>query len=107
VSRKVARQKARVEELTDELAIGAAMRLRCDSAEIHPVVKAVVDYLVKEYPAQDLYIPAGFAPEQYPVERIKSDLAAGKSIRFVCKKYRTSRKTLYRILDVAKTVGPS
>lgn len=103
MTRKVSRQKARVEQLAEELAIGAAMQLRCDSSEIHQVVKAVVDYLVKEYPAQDLYIPAGFTSDQYPVERIKADLASGKSIRFVCKKYRISRKTLYPLLDVPRS----
>lgn len=98
MSRKVPRRKARVEELTEELAIGAAMQLRCDSREIHDVVKAVVDYLVKEYPAQDLYIPAGFNFQQYPVEKIEVDLRAGRSVRWVCKKYRMSRQTLYRVL---------
>ena len=102
VTRKVHRRKARVEELTEELAIGAAMQLRCESTDIHQVVQAVVDYLVKEYPAQDLYIPAGFTADQYPVEKIRGDLAAGKSIRWVCKKYRISRKTLYPLLDVQR-----
>jgi Mor family transcriptional regulator len=99
VTRRTPRQKARVDQLAEELAIGAAMQLRCDSSEIHDVVKAVVDYLVKEYPAQDLYIPAGFTADHYPVDRIRTDLAAGKSIRWVCKKYRISRKTLYPLLD--------
>lgn len=101
MTRKVPRRKARVEELTEELAIGAAMQLRCDSREIHDVVKAVVDYLVKEYPAQDLYIPAGFSFQQYPVERIKTDLATGRSVRWVCQRYRMSHKTLYRVLSEA------
>jgi hypothetical protein len=99
VSRKVARQKARVEELTDELAIGAAMRLRCDSAEIHPVVKAVVDYLVKEYPAQDLYIPADLKPGAYPVDAIRAAVKSGKSIRSVCRQFRIDRRTVYRLMD--------
>lgn len=98
VNRKVHRRKARVEELTEELAIGAAMQLRCESTDIHQVVQAVVDYLVKEYPAQDLYIPAGFSAEQYPIERIKADIQAGRSIRWICRKYRLGRKTLYRLL---------
>ena len=103
MSRKVARQKARVEDLTDELAIGAAMQLRCDSAEIHDVVKAVVEYLVKEYPAQDLYIPADLKPGAYPVEAIRAAVKSGSSIRSICRKFRIDRRTVYRLMDESGT----
>jgi hypothetical protein len=42
VSRNTHRARARLRELADELAIGAAMRLRTDADEIRPVIDAVV-----------------------------------------------------------------
>lgn len=101
MTRKTLRRKARIDELTDELCIGAAIRLRCDSDDIHGVVSAVVAYLVEEYPAQDLYIPANLATCTYPLAEIRSAMAAGESVRSLCRRYRISRKTLYRMLDAA------
>lgn len=98
VTRHTARRKARIDELADELAIGAAMRLRRNSDDIHDVVRAVVDYLIEEYPSQDLYIPSSVT---YPVLEIREAMAAGKSVRYVCRTYRISRVTLYRLLDNA------
>jgi hypothetical protein len=98
VTRKVARRKARIDELTEELSIGAAMRLRCKSDDIHDVVKAVVAYLTEEYPAQDLYIPAGLTAGSYPLASIKAAVAAGQSVRQVCRRFRLDRRTLYRLL---------
>lgn len=98
MSRNTARTRARVEELADELAIGAAIRLRTNSDSIRPIVEAVVAYLVEEYPSQDLYIPSGVT---YPVEKIRADLREGMSMRKLCHKYRVSRKTIYRLLDEA------
>lgn len=89
-------RRARIEELAEELTVGAAMRLRCDGTEIHQVVRAVVDYLVEEYPSQDLYIPAAVT---YPVEDIRRDVQGGMSVRSVCRKYRLDRRTLYRLLE--------
>lgn len=91
-------RRAKVNELVDELAVGAALRLRCQTDDIHGVVKAVVDYLTTEYPSQDLYIPASVTPPTYPVEEIQRAAASGRSIRAICKRYRISRKTYYRIL---------
>lgn len=96
MSRHTQRRKARVDELVDELSIGAAMRLKCNSDDIHSVVCAVVAYLREEYPAQDLYIPSSVS---YPVEQLRKEVAEGKSIREVCKRHRISRATLYRLLD--------
>ena len=96
MSRNTARTRARVDELADELAIGAAIRLRTDSDSIRPIVDAVVAYLVEEYPSQDLYIPSGVT---YPVAEIRADVTSGMSIRKVCRKYRMDRRTLYRLLD--------
>lgn len=96
MSRHTQRRKARVDELVDELSIGAAMRLKCDSDDIHRVVSAVVDYLREEYPAQDLYIPSMVT---YPVEQLRKEVAEGKSAREICKRHRISRGTLYRLLD--------
>lgn len=93
--RKVARVNARMQELVEELCIGAAIRLRTDSDQIRPVVAAVVAYLVEEYPSQDLYIPSTVT---YPVEEIREDFKR-MSIRAVCRKHRISRKTVYRLLD--------
>jgi hypothetical protein len=103
VSRKVSRRKARVEELAEELTIGAALRLKCESRDIHAVVRAVVDYLVQEYPAQDLYIPAGIAPSAYPIAAIRAALSAGQPRRAICKRFQLSPKTLYRILAEAES----
>lgn len=89
-------RRAKIEELTEELTVGAAMRLRCESTEIHAVVRAVVDYLVQEYPSQDLYIPASVT---YPVADIQRDVQGGMSVRRVCRKYRIARQTLYRLLE--------
>ena len=97
MSRHTARRKARINELAEELSIGAAMRLRCDSDDIRHVVDAVVAYLVEEYPSQDLYIPASLAPPAYPVDAIRADFAR-ESMNYVCKKYRIDRRTVYRIL---------
>jgi hypothetical protein len=98
VTRKVNRRRARLDELTEELCIGAAMRLRCESESIHDVVKAVVDYLTEEYPAQDLYIPAGIVPEAYPVAAMKAAMASGESVRKICQRFQIRRQTLYRLV---------
>lgn len=95
VTRHTARRKVRIDELADELAIGAAIRLRRDGDDIHDVVRAVVAYLIEEYPAQDLYVPSSIT---YPVEILRADLAAGKSVRSICKRHRIDRRTLYRVV---------
>lgn len=98
VSRNTPRVRARIEELAEELAIGAAIRLRTDSDAIRHIVDAVVAYLVDEYPSQDLYIPGGVT---YPVEEIREAVRAGQSMRAICRKFRVSRRTVYRLLDEA------
>lgn len=95
MTRHTARRKARIDELADELTIGAAMRLRRDSDDIHDVVRAVVEYLIDEYPAQDLYVPASVT---YPVDEMRRWLADGKSVRSICKHFRIDRRTLYRMV---------
>jgi Mor family transcriptional regulator len=95
VSRNTLRRKVRIEELTDELTVGAALRLRCDSDDIHDVVRAVVSYLMEEYPAQELYIPATVV---YPVAQLRAEIQSGKSIRSICKEHRIDRRTLYRVV---------
>lgn len=95
MSRNSRRSRARLRELAEELAIGAAMRLRTDADEIRPVIDAVVAYLVEEYPAQDLYIPAA---GEHPVAQIRADFDA-MSMRALCRKYRCDRRTIYRLLD--------
>lgn len=99
MSRHTARTRARINELADELAIGAAIRLRVDSDQIRPVVNAVVAYLLEEYPGQDLYIPAFRVGIK--VDEIRADLREGKSMREICRRYRVSRATVYRLLDDA------
>ena len=98
VSRNTHRVRARIEELAEELAIGAAIRLRTDSDAIRHIVDAVVAYLVDEYPSQDLYIPGGVT---YPVEEIREAVRAGQSMRAICRKFRVSRRTVYRLLNEA------
>lgn len=107
MSRKVARCRARIGELVDELAIGAALRLRTDSDDIRKVVEAVVDYLVEEYPSQDLYIPASASEPQYPVAEIVAAFKQGRSVRSICREFRISQRTLYALLDsdVGTTTG--
>lgn len=95
MSRNTARTKARIDQLSDELAIGAAIRLRTDADKIRAIVDAVVAYLVEEYPSQDLYIPSSVT---YPVAEIRADFKT-MSMRSLCKKYRVSRQTVYRLLD--------
>lgn len=95
MSRNTHRARARLRELGDELAIGAAMRLRTDADEIRPIIDAVVAYLVEEYPSQDLYIPAAV---DYPVAEIRADFGR-MSVRAMCRKYRCDRRTIYRLLD--------
>lgn len=95
MSRHTARRKARIDELADELTVGAAMRLRRNSDDIHDVVRAVVDYLIEEYPAQDLYVPSSVT---YPVEELRAELAEGRSVRSICKKHKIDRRTLYRLV---------
>ena len=94
MSRNTLRRRVRISELSEELAIAAAQRLRCDSDDIRHIVDAVVAYLVEEYPAQDLYIPAS----QLPIEDIRRQVAQGESIRAVCRRFRIDRRTLYRML---------
>ena len=96
MSRNTARTKARIDELSDELAIGAAIRLRKDADEIRNIVEAVVAYLVEEYPSQDLYIPSSVT---YPVAEIRAAVTAGRSIRSVSREFRIAPKTIYRLLD--------
>lgn len=96
MSRNTQRVRARIEELAEELAIGAAIRLRTDSDRIRPIVDAVVAYLVEEYPSQDLYIPGGVT---YPVEEIRAAVRAGESMRSICRRFRIDRRTVYRLLD--------
>lgn len=98
MSRTIANRLERINQLKDELAISAAIRLRTDADEIRNTVNAVVDALLDEYPAQELYIPA---PMKYPVSEIRADFAT-MSMRALCKKYRCDRRTIYRLLDDEK-----
>ena len=94
MSRNTLRRKVRIVELTDELAIGAAMRMRCESDAIHAVVAAVVAYRMEEYPAQDLYIPASTTPTSYPVAEIRKAVATSQSVRQVFKRFGIDSRTL-------------
>jgi hypothetical protein len=99
VSRNTTRARARINDLVDELTIGAAMQMRADGDAIRPTIEAVVAYLVAEYPSQDLYIPA--CPVHYPVAAIRADLRGGMSVRAICRKHRIARRTLYQLLGEA------
>lgn len=96
MSRNTYRRKARINELADELSVGAALRLRVDSDSIRHVVDAVVAYLVEEYPSQDLYIPSSVT---YPIGEIREAMARGDSVRAMTARFRIDRRTLYRLLD--------
>lgn len=95
-ARHTQRRKTLISNLAEELAIGAAIRLRVDSDSVRPIVDAVVAYLVEEYPSQDLYVPSSV---NYPLTNIKADMQSGMSMRCICTKYRTDRRTIYRLLD--------
>lgn len=95
MSRSITNRLERIRQLKGELAIGAAIRLRTDADEIRGIVDAVVDALLEEYPAQDLYVPA---PIKYPVAEIRADFRS-MSMRALCKKYHCDRRTIYRLLD--------
>ena len=99
--RNTRRRKAQINELSEELCVGAALRLRCNSDEIRPIIDAAVAYLVEEYPAQDLYIPASLAANAYPVDAIRAAVVSGESIRAICRRFRIGRRTLYRLMDGA------
>jgi len=98
VSRHTERRRARIDQLAEELALGAAIRLRCDSDDIRDVVDAVVAYLTEEYPSQDLYIPASLEPVRYPIDEMHADLRRGLSMRQICKAYRISRRKAFELL---------
>lgn len=95
MSRNTRRARARISDLSQELAVGAALRLHTDADVIRPIVDAVVACLLDDYPAQDLYIPAA---TEYPIEQIRADFGA-LSMRAMCRKYRCDRRTIYRLLD--------
>lgn len=101
MTRHTARRRACREDLVDELSMGAAQRLRVERQSVHAVVNAVVDYLLAEYPAQELYIPAMEKPPAYPVERIRRAIKEGRSMRWICREFRVDRRTVYRLLDAA------
>lgn len=98
MSRHTPRSRVRIDELTDELTVAAAMRLRCDADEIRKVIEAVVAYLVQEYPSQDLYIPSSAS---LPIQEIRDALSQGKSMRWICTTFRSDRRTIYRLMDAA------
>lgn len=101
VSRNTLRVIVRAEDLVEELSLGAAQRLRCTSDDIEHVMRAAVAYLIDEYPAQDFYIPASFGPVAYPVDDMRRAVAAGESVRSICRRFHVDRRTLYRLLDSA------
>jgi hypothetical protein len=98
VSRHTPRSRVRIDELTDELTVAAAMRLRCDAEDIRRVIEAVVAYLVQEYPSQDLYIPSSSA---LPLDAIRAAIAEGRSMRWICANFRSDRRTIYRLMEAA------
>lgn len=102
MSRHTQRRRVQIDALVDELSIAAAQRLKTDSDECEPYIRAVVAYLVEEYPAQELYIPASANPK-YPVERIRAALRDGQSVRSICKQYGVGRWTVYRISEEAES----
>lgn len=95
-NRNARRRNAKICELAELLAIGAAIRLRVNSDDVRAVVDAVVATLVEEYPSQYLYVPASVS---YPVGQIRDDVKAGMSMRSICTKHRLDRRTIYRLLD--------
>lgn len=100
MSRNTLWRRLRISELVDELSVGAALRLRTDSDSIRSTVKAVVDYMVEEYPGQDLYIPSSVT---WPVEEIREAVRRGDSMREICKRFRVDRRTVYRLLDSSES----
>lgn len=98
MSRNTPRRLVRIQELIEELSIGAAQRLKTDSDAVEPIVRAVVAYLVDEYPGQDFYVPSVQEP-RYPRERIWADLDANRSVRAICKRNRVGRNTVFRAIE--------
>ncbi len=96
--RHTTRQSAKVADLAAELTSAAVHRLGNGRHEVADVVASIVAYLVEEYPSQDLYIPSERAP-RYPLERIKADLRANKSVRSICASHHVGRGTVKRIRD--------
>lgn len=93
MSRHTQRREVRRRELIDELSIAAAVRLKLDSDDIEHIITAAVDYLIEEYPAQDLYIPARSSTTHAD---IRAALQTGAGIREICRNLGVSRATVYR-----------
>lgn len=78
------------------------VRVLCEATGMRSInairlVEPIVRYLQQNHGGEQLYIPA--IGRTYPVEEIRRAVSAGISIRALCRKYRVSRKTLYRLLD--------
>lgn len=96
VTRKCERQRVRFDELTEELADATARRLGCPVSDVHAAVAALVSYLAEEYATTDFYIPA--PPRELPVDEIREAMARGESVRSICRRYRSDRRTIYRVM---------
>ena len=60
-----------------------------------PFANALLSYFQREYPGQQLYIPA--PPRQYDLLQIHAALERGDSPSKVCRDFSMSRRTLFRL----------
>jgi Mor family transcriptional regulator len=84
-------------ELLNELvrAVCEATGLRAVSAV--RFVEPIVRHLQQNYGGEQLYIPS--VGRTYPVDEMRQAVLSGVSMRALCRKYKVSRRTLYRLLD--------
>lgn len=96
MTRHTQKRQAVATALVEELSIGAALRLKCDSDDINSTVRAVVEYIMDEYRGQEFYIPSTVT---WPVEQLREALASKESVRSICRRFKIDRRTLYRVVS--------
>ena len=85
----------KTEALRSEIVRGIVDQLGVPESLAMPYANSVLSYLQREYPGQQLYIPA--PSRQYDVLQISAQLQGGASIAKVCRDHGISRPTLYRL----------
>jgi Mor family transcriptional regulator len=78
------------------------VRVVCEATGMRPInairiVEPIVRHLQQNHGGEQFYVPA--IGRTYPLEEIRAAFASGASARALCRKYRVSRRTLYRLLD--------
>jgi Mor family transcriptional regulator len=91
MSKEVDRTEALRRELVGAIVQETGMR----EVMAVPIANSLLMYLQREYPGQQLYIPA--PSRQYDVLQIRAGLERGESITSVCRTHGVSRSSLYKM----------